>query len=90
MQPPATNRGGFAANAGIDARLVTAQVAIDRVLGDAQLQARMAAQGYPAKLLLQGRALRNHVLALHQKWPSMLVTNAQARRRATVTRLRYV
>ena len=61
------NLGGFAANASIDARLVAAQVAIDSVLGDAQLQSRMAAHGYPATRMLQGRALRDQALALHQQ-----------------------
>jgi hypothetical protein len=59
--------GGFAANASIDARLVAAQVAIDRVLGDPQLQSRMAAYGYPAARLLEGCALRDQALALHQQ-----------------------
>src|SRR5690349_18241736 len=71
MQPSAEkshrNLGGFAAKASIDARLVAAQVAIDSVLGDPQLQARMDAHGYPAARMLEGRALRDQALALHQQ-----------------------
>jgi hypothetical protein len=57
--------GDFAANASVDARLVAAQVAIDSVLGDPQLQSRMAAHGYPAARMREGRALRDRALALH-------------------------
>jgi hypothetical protein len=61
------NLGGFVSTDSIDTRLVAAQVAIDSVLGDAQLQARMAAHGYTATRMREGRALRDRALALHQQ-----------------------
>jgi len=64
---PRRRMGGFAAGAGIEARLVAAQVAIDTVLGDPGLQALMAAHGYDAARMRQGQVLREQALALYQQ-----------------------
>ncbi|HJZ49880.1 MAG TPA: hypothetical protein VKE41_22045 [Roseiflexaceae bacterium] len=59
--------GGYAADASIEARLLAAKLAIEGVLGDANLLAIMAARGYSAARLAEGLALREQALALHQQ-----------------------
>ncbi|HJZ50272.1 MAG TPA: hypothetical protein VKE41_24045 [Roseiflexaceae bacterium] len=50
--------GGYAADASIEARLVAAKLAIEGVLGDANLLALMAARGCSAARLAEGLALQ--------------------------------
>jgi hypothetical protein len=64
---PRRRMGGLRAGAGIEARLVAAQLAIDTVVGDPGLQAIMAAYGYDAARMRQGQALREQALALYQQ-----------------------
>ena len=61
------NLSGFASDTSIDARLLASQLTIDRVLGNPQLQALLDTHGYPAEVMLKGRALRDQALALHHQ-----------------------
>jgi len=58
---------GYRADASIAQRLVSAQIAIEAVLADAALQEAMAAYGYDATRMLEGRALREQALGLVQQ-----------------------
>jgi hypothetical protein len=68
--PGASSRrrvAAFTANAGIARRLAAAQLAIDTVLGDHDLQIALAAYGYDAARMAAGAALRDRALALQQQ-----------------------
>jgi hypothetical protein len=70
-QPPARagrrRLAAYRADASIAQRLLMAQIAIEAVLGDAMLQAALAAHGYDRARLLQGQALRDQATALVQQ-----------------------
>ncbi len=55
------------ANVGIARRLAAAQLAIDTVLGDRDLQIALAAFGFDAARMAAGTALRDRALALQQQ-----------------------
>ncbi len=64
---PRRRLGALGAGASITERLASAQVAIEMVLGDPQLQAIVAAYGYDAARMREGQALRERALALYQQ-----------------------
>lgn len=67
-QPPSARKlsaGGTGAS--IDAQLFAACVAIDTVLGDASMQARLARYGYDQTAMRDGRALYERAQALRQQ-----------------------
>lgn len=66
-EPAPARKLSAATGASIDAQLVAARIAIEMVLGDAGMQARMAAYGYDAERMRAGRALHERALALHQQ-----------------------
>jgi hypothetical protein len=57
----------FRASAPSEQRLLAAQLACEAVLNDRELQASLAAYGYDAARLAEGKALRDQALALHQR-----------------------
>jgi hypothetical protein len=57
----------FGTNASIAQRLVAAQIAIDAVLADRDLQAVLAAYGYDAGRMAEGKARYDQALALQQQ-----------------------
>jgi len=68
MGTPSRRRvAAFGANASIARRLAAAQVAIDTVLADRDLQIALAAYGYGAARMAEGKALRDQALMLQQQ-----------------------
>jgi hypothetical protein len=66
-EPAPARKLSAATGAGIDYQLVAARIAIEMVLGDAGMQARMAAYGYDAERMRAGQVLYERALALHQQ-----------------------